>query len=123
MCQANAQSNAKSDSKNDKNHDQQTPPLEPVTASSMLVRFIDLSIGLVHVIGGFGGILVSTINHRLLHLYHLGHVGKHRPKLRERGLDALELIMTSSNGTKDRRSLPGAVGLELRWCQYILPRG
>lgn len=67
----------------------------------MLVGYLDLVASLLHVRIGLHGILFGMLNHGVLGLYDLGHVGEYSAELRESCFDALELIMASPHGAED----------------------
>jgi hypothetical protein len=83
----------------------------------VLVRLVDLGVALVHVLGCLDGILFRVLDYWVLSIHDLSHVCEHSCEFCEGLLNALELIMTSADCTKNRRSLPESVALELFVCQ------
>jgi hypothetical protein len=67
----------------------------------VLVRFVDLGVSFVYVLGRPDGVLFRVLDYWVLSLYNLGHVCEHSCQFCEGGLNALEFIVTSADGTED----------------------
>lgn len=67
----------------------------------MLICLVNLSVSLVHIFSCLDSILLGVLDHRVLSLYDLSHIGEHSSKLGKSSLDALELIVTSTDGAKN----------------------
>lgn len=79
----------------------------------MLVCALDLDVAFVYVVGRLDGVLLGVLDHGLLGLDDLGHVGEHGGEFGEGHLDALELVVAGSYGAEDGCRLAGAVGFQL----------
>ena len=67
----------------------------------MLVRLVNLGVSFVYVLGGLDGVLFRVLDNWVLSFDDLGHVCEHSGQFCESAFDALELVVTGTNGTEN----------------------
>lgn len=103
--QPHTQSHSKRNSKNNKHNDKQAPPLESVSAPSVLIRLLDFNVSTIDILRCLIGIDLRLHDIVFLNSHDLRHVRKHSRQVCKSLLNALQLVVTGTYGAEDRRSL------------------
>jgi len=113
VCESKVQSENQGQDTDDQYDDPEQPPFQPASALSVLDTFVELYVSGLGVVLDVLGVLLGLLDHGFLDDNGLGKVLEELVELHQGAFDALNVVVTGTNGAENSRGGRCAVGLEL----------